>query len=263
MEAELEHNIWKTGLELAQRVVPFCLCTVIESTGSVPRRAGSSMIVCSDGSTVGTVGGGAVERLARDEALRAIAEGKPRLRTFDLNDPDAEDTGAVCGGSVTLFFNVHAAAHVAHVFGAGHVALPTVKLLASVGYAVKLYDESAEHANRERFPDAIEIRIGDLAKLAAQADVRPQDSVVILTASHETDFEIVRAFKNRLPAYLGVIGSKAKSRHYRKLLAEEGWPPSEIERIHSPIGMEIGSRTPEEIAVSIVAQMISLRGPSE
>ena len=259
----MEHNIWKTGLELAQRVASFCLCTVIESTGSVPRRAGSSMIVRSDGSTMGTVGGGAVERLAREEALRAIAEGKPRLRTFDLNDPDAEDTAAVCGGSVTLFFNVHAAARVAHVFGAGHVALPTVRLLASVGYAVKLYDESAQHANRERFPDAVEIRIGDLAKLSVEADVRPPDAVVILTASHETDFEIVRAFKNRLPAYLGVIGSKAKARHYRQLLAEEGWPQSEIERIHSPIGLDIGSRTPEEIAVSIVAQMISLRGPSE
>jgi len=248
---------------LAQRVVPFCLCTVIESTGSVPRRAGSSMIVQSDGSTVGTVGGGTVERLARDEALRAIAEGKPRLRTFDLNDPDAEDTGAICGGSVTIFFNMHAAAHVAHVFGAGHVALPTVKLLAAVGYAVKLYDESAAHANRERFPEAVEIRIGDLANLAAEAGVRPEDSVVILTASHETDFEIVRAFKNRLPAYLGVIGSKAKALHYRKLLAEEGWAENEIAGIYSPIGLEIGSRSPEEIAVSIVAQMISLRGPSE
>jgi xanthine dehydrogenase accessory factor len=221
------------------------------------------MIVKSDGSTVGTVGGGAVERLARDEALRAMAEGKPCLRTFNLDDAEGKDTGAVCGGSVTLFFNVNFAARVAHVFGAGHVALPTVRLLASVGCAVKLYDESAEHANRERFPDAIEIRIGDLAKLAAQADVRPQDSVVILTASHETDFEIVRAFKNRLPTYLGVIGSKAKAAHYRKRLAEEGWPESEIARIHSPIGLEIGSRTPEEIAVSIVAEIISLRGPSE
>jgi xanthine dehydrogenase accessory factor len=221
------------------------------------------MIVKNDGSTVGTVGGGSVERLAREEALRVIAEGKPRLRTFDLNDPEAEDTGAVCGGSVTLFFNVNPAARVAHVFGAGHVALPTVKLLASVGYAVKLYDESARHANRERFPDAVEIRIGDLPKLGDAADVSPQDSVVILTASHETDFQIVRAFKNRLPAYLGVIGSQTKAAHYRKLLAEEGWPQSEIARIRTPIGLEIGSRTPEEIAVSIVAQMISLRGPSE
>ena len=259
----MERKIWKAGLEFAQRSASFCLCTVIESSGSVPRRAGASMLVAADGSTVGTIGGGTVERLAADEALRAIAGGQPRLRTFDLNDPDAEDTGAICGGSVTIFFNVQRAAHVAHVFGAGHVALPTARLLASVAYAVKLYDESAEHANRERFPDAVEIHIGDLPKLAAEADVRPEDSVVILTASHETDFEIVRAFRNRLPAFLGVIGSKAKALHYRKLLAEEGWPPSEIARIHSPIGLEIGSRTPEEIAVSIVAQMISLRGPSE
>jgi xanthine dehydrogenase accessory factor len=221
------------------------------------------MIVKSDGSTVGTVGGGAVERLARDEALHALADGKPRLRTFNLDDAEGRATGAVCGGSVTLFFNVHTAAHVAHVFGAGHVALPTVKLLASVGYAVKLYDVSAGQANHERFPDAIEIRVGDLVKLAVEANVRAQDSVVILTSSHETDFQVVRTFKNRLPAYLGVIGSKNKAVHYRKLLAEEGWPENEIARIHSPIGLEIGSRTPEEIAVSIVAQMISLRGPSE
>jgi xanthine dehydrogenase accessory factor len=221
------------------------------------------MLVRSDGTTIGTVGGGIVERLAAEEAVRAIAEGKPRVRSFNLDDAEAHDTGAVCGGSVTLFFNVQSAAHVAHVFGAGHVALPTVKLLASVGYAVKLYDISAEHANRERFPNVMEIRIGDLAKLAEEADVRPDDAVVILTASHETDFAVVRVFKNRLPMYLGVIGSKKKALHYRARLAEEGWPASEIDRIHSPIGLEIGSRTPAEIAVSIVAEMIALRGPSE
>jgi xanthine dehydrogenase accessory factor len=259
----LEPNIWKSGLELTQKAVPFCQCTVIESTGSVPRRSGSSMIVRGDGSTVGTIGGGTLERLATEEARRAIADGQSRSRTFDLNDPAGHDTGAVCGGTVTVFFNVQRPARVAHLFGAGHVALPTARLLASVGYAVKLYDGSSKHANAERFPDVAEIFVGDLAELAKTADVRPDDSVVILTASHETDFQIVRAFKDRLPFYLGVIGSKAKAAHYRKLLAEEGWPESEIARIHSPIGLEIGSRTPEEIAVSIVAEMISLRGPSE
>lgn len=221
------------------------------------------MLVRNDGSTIGTVGGGTVERLAAEEAVRAIAEGKPRVRSFNLDDAKAKDTGAVCGGSVTIFFDVQAATRIAHVFGAGHVALPTVRLLLSVGYAVKLYDISTDHANRERFPDVVDIRIGDLAKLATEANVRPEDSVVILTASHETDFAVVRVFKNRPVSFLGVIGSKKKALHYRKLLAEEGWQQSEIERIHSPIGLEIGSRTPEEIAVSIVAQMISLRGPSE
>ena len=259
----MEPNIWKSGLELTQKAVPFCLCTVIESTGSVPRRKGTTMIVRGDGSTVGTVGGGTLERLATEEARRAIAEGQTRLRTFDLNDPGGQDTGAVCGGKVTVFFNVQRPAHVAHIFGAGHVALPTARLLSNVGYAVKLYDISAEHANPERFPQAAEILVGDLVELAWRADVRPEDSVVILTASHETDFQIVRAFRDRLPYYLGVIGSKSKAAHYRKLLAEEGWPESEIARIHSPIGLDIGSCTPEEIAVSIVAEMISLRGPSE
>lgn len=221
------------------------------------------MIVQHDGKTVGTIGGGILERLSAEEALLAIQERKTRLRTFSLDDPHAKDTGAVCGGTVTVFFDVQAAARVAHVFGAGHVALPTVGLLARIGYAVKLYDESAEFANRDRFPDVVDFYIGDFSTLAANAEIKSEDSVVILTASHETDYQVLRTFRGRLPFYLGVIGSKAKAQHYRQRLIEENWSAADLERIHSPIGLMIGSRTPEEIAVSIAAQMISLRGPSE
>lgn len=201
--------------------------------------------------------------MAIEEARAAIAAGRSHQRAYNLDDAEKQDTGAVCGGTVTLFFDVHRPARVCHLFGAGHVAIPVARLLASVGYAVKVYDDSPAHANRERFPEAAAIVPGDPVLSARDAVIHADDAVVIMTASHDTDYAIVREFRDRLPAYLGVIGSKVKARHYREKLAAEGWPYTEIERIHSPIGLAIGSRTPEEIAVSIAAEMIALRGPVE
>jgi xanthine dehydrogenase accessory factor len=259
----LKFDLWTLGAELARRSQPFCFCTVIASSGSVPRRAGSAMIVMHNGTTHGTLGGGIVERRALDEAIRLLHDGGCGTREFNLNDPGGDDTGAVCGGTITIYFDVFRPDRTAHVFGAGHVALPTVCLLSTIGYAVKVYDDSPAHASAERFPDAAGIEIGDPAQLAARLELACDDVVIILTASHVTDYAVVRTFKDRLPAYLGVIGSKAKSAHYREQLLAEGWSPHDIARIHSPIGLAIGARTPEEIAVAIAAELIQWRGQSE
>lgn len=221
------------------------------------------MIVTADGQSRGTLGGGIVERLAIEEALKLLNIGGASLRVFSLNDAEGEATGAVCGGEVSVYFSVWKPDRVAHVFGAGHVALATVPLLSRIGYAVTIYDESANHATAERFPAASRLVIGDVADFASALEPGPRDIAIVLTASHEMDFAVVRALREKQFAYLGVIGSKAKAHYYREKLGAEGWTKGEIARIHTPIGLDIGSRTPEEIAISIAGEVILVRGQSE
>jgi len=256
-------KIWENAANLSERGEPFCMAFVAESTGSVPRRAGSVMLVGKDGLSFGTVGGGSVERIAKEEAIQAILDGKPRLRNMKLNDPEGEDTGAVCGGNVTIFLFPQTSQAKLHLFGAGHVARPTAHFASIVGYNVIVYDETDRYANTLNFPDAVDFSIGKSPDFAEQLEFGQQDAVVILSASHEADFEILRKFKGNLPPYLGVIASAKKAKHFRKLLVEEGWNQDSLKAIHAPIGLDIGSRTPEEIALSIVAEILKTRGPIE
>jgi len=259
----MEASLWQKSSELAASGKPFCLAVVAESSGSVPRRAGSTMLVMSDGSTSGTVGGGNVERLVRDDALLALRDGQPRLKRYDLDDPQGTGTDSICGGRITVFFMPQPARMTLHLFGAGHVARPTAHLAATVGYAVIVYDESDQYANSRNIPHAQSFAIGDPVAAARALSFGPRDAVVILTGSHEVDLEIVRAFKGKLPPYLGVIASEKKAMHFREQLKLDGWSVAEIAAVHAPIGLKISSRTPEEIAVSIVGEIISLRGPVE
>ena len=255
-------DYWRIAADLETQGRGFCIALVVESEGSVPRRAGASMLVTADGQTFGTVGGGHLERLCADEALLALQEGKPRLRAFNLNDPKGKETGSICGGKIVVAFHPHPARLRAHIFGAGHVAKPTAKLLQSVGYQVIVHDETAEYANQDQFPGA-EFAYGDLVKDAATLEFEPHDCVLLLTSSHEVELEILRTFKNRLPHYLGVIASRKKAAHFRTVLNKDGWSKRDLDAIHAPVGLDIGARSPEEIAVSIVAEVLQHRGPVE
>jgi xanthine dehydrogenase accessory factor len=256
------NDYWKIAADLAAQGKGFCIALIVESEGSVPRRAGASMLVTADGKSFGTVGGGDLERLCVEEALLALGEGKPRLRSFNLNDPKGEETGSICGGKMTVALHPHQAMLRAHVFGAGHVARPTSELLKSVGYHVTIHDETAEYANSQYFPGA-DFAHGDLVKSAAALEFESRDIVLLLTSSHETELEILRTFKDRLPHYLGVIASKKKTAHFRTIMKKDGWSKTDLDAIHAPIGLDIGARTPEEIAVAIVAEVLKFRGAVE
>lgn len=259
----INSDVWIEAGRLAEQGRPFCLVIVELSKGSVPRRAGSAMLVRADGSSLGTIGGGSIERTAREEALAVLRENTPRTREFDLNDPHGHDTGSLCGGMIRVLYAPQPARMTLHLFGAGHVARPLCRLAAITGYAVIVYDETDEWATRPSFPDAAGIRTGDLAELAGAIEPGPADAVAILTGSHDLDYRILTAFRDRMPPYLGIIASKHKARAFRAELAKDGWPEDEIAHIHAPIGLEIGSRTPAEIALSIVAEIIRERGPVE
>ncbi len=259
----MDDRYWQIASELANSGKGFCLVLIAESSGSVPRRAGASMLVDEDGRTYGTIGGGDLERSCADEAVLALKDGKPRLRNYNLNDPEGLETGSICGGSATMVFHPHMATIKAHILGAGHVARSTVHLLSTIGYHCIVYDEGSDFANTDNFPDAGSFAIGDLVDSASNLNFGPRDAVILLAASHEAELEILRTFKDRLPFYLGVIASRKKVKHFQKLLSEDGWSKEDFHAIHAPIGLDIGARTPEEIAVSIVAEIIQSRGPVE
>ncbi|MFC2170420.1 XdhC family protein [Calditrichota bacterium] len=259
----MNSQIWRKVAELSEKGEAFCLAVITKSSGSVPRRAGSMMLVERNGDSIGTVGGGSVEQISREEALLAMKDGKPRMREMELNDPGSEDTGSICGGKLTVFFMPQGSQAVLHLFGAGHVAKPTAHLAATVGYNVIVYDDIYDYATEDRFPDAIRFEIGNLPEKANELFFSVNDAVVIMTASHEYDYKILCGFKDNLPPYLGVIASAKKAKHFRISLADAGWNEEDINKIHAPIGLEIGSRTPEEIAVSIVAELIKTKDPVE
>ncbi len=262
-EMKKRETIWQRAYELEQQGKAFCLVMVTASSGSVPRGSGAAMLVSSDGVTVGTIGGGNVERLCTQEALKVIAEGKPVTESYCLDDIEGTETGSICGGSFTIVFFPNPAKRVAHIFGAGHVARPTAHLAALAGYSVIIYDNNPEFANATFFPDASKIVIGDAVTQARELKLKPEDVVIILSASHETDLQVLKTFKDRLPLYLGIIASRKKALHFRQALEVEGWSAADIEAIHTPIGLSIGARTPEEIAVSIVGQLIATCGSME
>lgn len=259
----MNKEVWRKASELAERGSAFCLTVVAETSGSVPRRAGSVMIVMSDGTTAGTVGGGNIERQIALEAAGAIEDRKTYLKSFSLDDPEGKDTASVCGGNLTILFLPHAARMTLHVFGAGHVARPTARLGAMTGYNVIVYDKTDQFATPQNFPEAARFIIGDLKKSVREIEFGEKDAIVILTGSHAEDFEILQQFKGNLPPYLGIIASKKKAVHFREKLLNDGWKTEDVEAIHTPIGLQINARTPEEIAVSIMSEIISLRGPIE
>ncbi len=243
---------------LVQKRIKFALATVIKASGSTPRKEGSRMIVFADGSTRGSVGGGIAERMAYQKAMESLQDGTFKRFEADLDDPRHESTGSVCGGRIEVFIEPFGPQTRLWLFGAGHVAKPVAKLARDVGFQVTVIDTRSELASAKRFPEA-ELIVGSGGEEAEKIESAADDFIAVMTPSHDEDYEIVKKVLKKEYAYLGVIGSKKKAIHIRKSLKEDGFADTDIERMTCPVGIEIGSHTPDEIAVSVVGQMIQVR----
>lgn len=184
-------TVWEAAAVEEKQGHPFCLVVLQQASGSTPRKEGASMLVRGDGTTVGTVGGGTLERLAVEDALAAIQDGRTRAREFDLDNPQGE-AGAICGGRVTLLFHPQGARRTLHLFGAGHVARATAKLAAQVGYSVIVYDDSEEYATPATFPSAAGFQHGDMAEAAAGLTLRKAARVSGLELIRQSDRSLNR-----------------------------------------------------------------------
>ena len=217
------------------------------------------MLVRDDGSIVGTIGGGCVEAEVWQAAREVMESEKPRTMKFDLNQDPKYDTGLVCGGTLEIFVEPVLPRAALYIFGAGHVAASLYKVALIAGFDVTVVDDREAYANRERFPEAQQVIAEDFDKAAAHLAPSESSYIVIVTRGHRDDMRMLRWAVQTPACYVGMIGSKRKTITIFTELQREGLPAHLFDRVHAPVGLDIGAITPEEIAVSITAELIAKR----
>ena len=234
------------------------VATVIQTSRSVPRRAGSKMIVYPGGRTVGSVGGGEMEARVTAASLEAIEDGKIRKLTYDLVDATKGDPG-VCGGSVEVLIEPHMPLPQLYVVGCGHVGRAVSDLAAWLGFQVIATDDRVELATKEALPSAHAVIGGPFASALARHPIDRHTSVVLVTRNVALDVELLPAILATEACYIGLMGSSRRWQTTRAKLAESGVSDTDLNRLSTPIGLEIRAETPEEIAVSIMAEVVANR----
>jgi xanthine dehydrogenase accessory factor len=235
------------------------LATVVSATGSTPREATARMLVLPDGTTRGTIGGGKFESLVIADARKLLdGRGLPFTRRYDFLPEGPDSFGAVCGGTATVLLEVLERAPRLLVVGAGHCGRALARMAALAGWSVTVADERPEQLDPAAFPaDAALVLVkDDYSDLPLP---RPDDFVALVSRGHVTDGRAFRRLRGTPVAYLGMMGSNAKKKALFDDLRREGWSADELARAHSPIGLDIGAESPEEIAVAIVAELVKMR----
>ena len=234
------------------------LATIVHTNGSIPSYESSRMLVREDGSSLGTVGGGCVEADVWAAAREVMHKEAPRKLVFHLNNEATYDNGLICGGTVEIFIEPILPQPILYLFGGGHVSTAVAKAAQAVGFGVGVIDDREAFANPQRFPMAQEIFT---SYDEAFAKLQPNSSsyLVIVTRGHKEDMRVL-AWAVRTPArYVGMIGSRRKVLSVYRALEKEGYAMEEFERVFAPMGLDIGALSPEEIAVSIVAELVAVR----
>jgi len=248
-------DLYEEVVRLTRRGEPFALATVIASSGSSPRKAGAKMLVRSDGSFSGTVGGGRVEKESVAAALAALADGSTRTLEYVLT----AEYGFACGGNMSVYIEPQGRRPLLVMFGAGHVGRAVTALAHGCGFRVVVVDERPECAVAGLLPGADEIVCAPVDGAFASLKLDRESFVVIATPGHLHDFAAVRGCLATPAGFIGLLGSRRKRETLLRTLEEEGFDGGQRTRVVTPVGLAIGAQTPEEIAVSIVGQLIALR----
>lgn len=234
------------------------LTTIVRTRGSVPRREGTKMLVLADGRTEGTIGGGQMEARVIEEALSALRDGRMRIQTYAFVDPQRGDVG-VCGGEMDVLIEPIRPNPVVIVVGGGHVGKAVAHLAHWLGFRVVVSDDRPEFATEEAVPDADEYIECALGELPSKTTIHGETYLILTTRGVDVDVEGLPALLDTDAAYIGVIGSRRRWETTSQKLISAGVPDDKIQRVVSPIGLELNAETPEEIGVSIMAQIIMLR----
>jgi xanthine dehydrogenase accessory factor len=217
------------------------------------------MVVYPDGRIVGTIGGGCLEAEMTWRARQAIEERRPRTASYELTPDQAGEDGLVCGGRMQVFIEPLEGTPTLCLFGAGHVARALAAMASRAGFRVEVADDRAKFASKERFPDANLVLVEPFDEAARQMTLGRNSYAVVVTRGHAGDTQALAAALERDLRYVGLLGSRPKVVHIVAALEQRGVSRQALASIHAPIGVEIGARTPEEIAVSILAEMIAIR----
>ncbi len=256
-------DIYEEIVRLRQEGRRGAVATIVNVRGSIPSFETAKMLVRDDGSIAGTIGGGCVEAEVWQAAREVMENEKPRSLTFNLNEDPRYDTGLVCGGTLDIFIEPVLPPALLYIFGAGHVSFNLYKVARNAGFDVTVVDDRQSYANRERFPEAKEVIAEDFDKVMARLTPSEAAYIVIVTRGHRDDMRVLRWAVQSQARYIGMIGSKRKTITIFRELVKEGLAPELFERVHAPVGLDIGAITPEEIAVAITAELIAIRRKSE
>ncbi|MBP6178984.1 MAG: XdhC family protein [Anaerolineales bacterium] len=251
-------SIFQALAEIEQNHESAALCTVTSSEGSTPRHVGSKMLVYPDGHFIGTVGGGDLEHRVLDEAWMAITDGQPRKLHYNMADPSRGDVG-VCGGQVEVFVEPILPAPLLVVIGAGHVGKAVVHLAKWLGFRVAVCDDRAEFCTPEATPEADAYFPVTMDKLPEHIKIDKRTILILTTRGSSVDAAGIAPLLDSAAAYIGVIGSRRRWATTAKALKEKGVAEEKIAKVHSPMGLELQAETPEEIAVSILAEVMMVR----
>jgi xanthine dehydrogenase accessory factor len=235
------------------------LATIVQVRGSIPGFQSAKLLVREDGSMVGTIGGGCVEAEVWNAAREVMETEKPRNMSFSLGQDAAYDNGLICGGQLEVFVECISPQPAALVFGGGHISKSLAKVLDLAGFRVSVIDNRGAFANKERFPEATEVHAAEYEEVFPLLTVNESAYIVIVTRGHRDDMRVLRWAVNTSARYIAMIGSKRKTISVVKELEKEGIPRTAFDKVSAPMGLEIGAISPEEIAISVAAEMIAIR----
>jgi xanthine dehydrogenase accessory factor len=256
-------DIYEEVVRLRRLGQKCALATIVQVNGSIPSYESAKLMVREDGSMLGTIGGGCVEAEVWNAARDVMQTERPRQMNFSLGQDAAYDNGLICGGQLSVFIEPVVPQPRVYIFGAGHISKSLSKVANLAGFSTVVIDNREAFANRERFPEADEIFAEEYEEVFPKLTIRDTSYLIIVTRGHRDDMRVMRWAVGTNAKYISMIGSKRKVIGVVKELEKEGIPRSAFERTFAPMGLEIGAITPEEIAVSVVAEMIAVRRAPE
>jgi xanthine dehydrogenase accessory factor len=235
------------------------LATIVEKRGSIPSYESAKLLVREDGSLIGTIGGGCVEAEVWTAAREVIETEKPKHLSFNLGQDAAYDNGLICGGQLDVFVEPVLPVPQAYIFGAGHISKSLSKVASLAGFSTVIVDNREAFANRERFPEAGEVHAAEYEEIFSRLPINENSYVIIVTRGHRDDMRVLKLAIATPARYIAMIGSKRKVLNVVRELEKEGFSRAAFERIYAPMGLDIGAISPEEIAISVAAEMIAVR----
>src|SRR5208337_1212530 len=252
-------DIYEEVVRLRRLGQKCALATIVQVNGSIPSYESAKLLVREDGSMIGTIGGGCVEAEVWNAAREVMQDERPRQMNFSLGQDAAYDSGLICGGQLSVFVEPVVPEPRAFIFGAGHISKSLSKVANLAGFATVIVDNREAFANRERFPEADEVHAAEYEDLFPTLNIRDTSYSIIVTRGHRDDMRVLKWAVTTQARYIAMIGSKRKTIAVVHELEREGFPRDAFEKIFAPMGLEIGAESPEEIAVSVVAEMIAVR----
>ena len=260
---KLPRDLFEEIVRLRAEGIPAALATIVGTRGSTPGRTSMRLLVLADGTFLGTVGGGCLEAEVYETALQVLADEQPRSLQFRLTEQDSPDSGLMCGGEVTIFVEPITTPAL-WVFGGGHVSKALCQVAALAGFRVTIADDREAFASPGRFPEAHATVAGPFDQTVARMPIRTNSYAVVVTRGHQEDAFVLEQLGARFARgerlrFLGMIGSRAKQAMLWKHLRARGVGDDFLATVRTPVGAHLGGKTHEEIAVAVVAELISVR----